>query len=165
MGHCVHLSDAEVSILAATRTNVSFCAYSNRALRSGIMPYETLSGAGLKIALGTDVAGGPSLSMLRQMGEALNSANAHSSCLSPAGALYSATLAGAEMLGISDRVGNLDPNKDADFIVVDYNTVDPLAGKGHYNSPSQILSRLCYNGDAGCVKEVYIQGVAAVSGR
>src|SRR5207247_743594 len=134
------------SLLAETRTNISFCPYSNRALRSGTMPFEKLQRAGLRIALGSDIAGGPSLSMFRQMGEALNSANAYVSCLSPAGALYLATLGGAEVLGLGDRIGNFAPNKDADFIVVDYKRVDPLSGEGYYNHPAQILSRLCYNG-------------------
>ena len=89
------------------------------------------------------------------MGEALNSANVKSACLSPAGALYLATLAGAEVLGIADRIGNFEPGKDADFVGVDYDRVDPLSGTGYYTAPSDILSRLCYNGDSNCVKAVY----------
>jgi guanine deaminase len=158
MAHCIHLSEAEVSLLAATRTAIAFCPYSNRTLHSGVMPYEKLKGAGLRIGLGSDIAGGPSLSMFRQMGEALNSANAESSCLLPAGALYLATLGGAEVLGLGDRIGSFALNKDADFIVVDYNSVDPLSGKGHYNDPVHVLSRLCYNGNSSCVKDVYIRG-------
>jgi guanine deaminase len=158
MAHCIHLSDAEISMLSASRTNVSFCPYSNRALRSGTMPYERLRRAGLRIALGSDIAGGPSLSMFRQLGEALNSANVTASCLSPEGALYLATLAGAEVLGLDRYIGNFAPDKDADFIVADYARLDPLSGTGHYNGPAHILSRLCYNGDSTCVKEVYIRG-------
>ena len=158
MGHCIHLSDAEISRLAATRTAIAFCPYSNRTLRSGVMPYEKLKHAGLRIGLGSDIAGGPSLSMFRQMGEALNSANVESSCLSPEGALYLATLGGAAVLGLDDRIGSFVPSKDADFIVVDYKSVDPLSGKGQYNDPVQILSRLCYNGNSSCVKDVYIRG-------
>jgi guanine deaminase len=156
MGHCIHLSDPEVSLLAETWTNISFCPYSNRVLHSGTMRYERLKNAGLRIALGGDVAAGPSLSMFRQMGEALNSALPAS--LSPAGALYLSTLGGAAVLGLADRIGNLAPGKDADFVVVDYRRVDPLLGEGHYNDPSDIFCRLCYNGDSNCVKDVYIRG-------
>jgi guanine deaminase len=163
MAHCIHVADAEVEMLAATRTNIAFCPYSNRTLRSGTMPYEELKGAGLNIALGSDVAGGPSLSMFRQMGVALNSANAKRTCLSPEGALYLATLGGAEVLGLADRIGNFTRGKDADFVVVDYKKVDPLSGAGHYTSPSDILSRLCYNGDSNCVKAVYTGAAGKVS--
>jgi guanine deaminase len=124
------------------------------------MPYEKLARAGLTIGLGSDIAGGASLSMFRQMGEALSSANSKLPCLSPAGALYLATLGGATVLGIEHRIGSFAPGKDADFIVVDHQRVDPLSGKGSYNAPDQILSRLCYNGDSTCVREVYIQGIA-----
>jgi guanine deaminase len=159
IAHCVHLAGAEVSLLAATRTNIVFCPYSNRVLRSGTMPYGELQAAGLKIALGSDIAGGPSLSMFRQMGEALNSANVQSACLSPGGALYLATLAGAEVLGLAGRIGNFEAGKDADFVVVDYERVDPLLGTGQYMAPADILSRLCYNGDSNCVKAVYAGGI------
>ena len=118
-----------------------------------------LPGVNLPHIMGSDIAGGPSLSMFRQMGEALNSANVESSCLSPEGALYLATLGGAAVLGLDDRIGSFAPNKDADFIVVDYNSIDPLSGKGHYNDPVHVLSRLCYNGNSSCVKDVYIQGL------
>jgi guanine deaminase len=165
MGHCIHLSDEEISMLQATRTKIAFCPYSNRALRSGRMPFERIAQAGLTVGLGTDIAGGPSLSMLRQMGVALNSANVLKPCLSPAGALYMATLGGAAALGLQDTIGNFTPGKDADFIVLDHTLTDPLSGKGPYNSPEQILSRLCYKGDSHCVKQVYIRGVAKLSAR
>ncbi len=158
MGHGIHLSDPEIATLVRTQTGVAFCPYSNRALRSGIMPYGRLKRAGLRIALGSDVAGGPSLSMFRQMGEALNSANVDQVCMSPIEAFYLATLGGAKILQVEDRIGSLLPGKDADFVVVDYRRADPLQGAGHYNSPDQILSRLCYRGDSNCVKAVYIQG-------
>ncbi len=159
MGHCIHLSPDEISTLVRTQTNVAFCPYSNRALRSGIAPYAQWHQAGLKIALGTDIAGGPSLSMFRQMGEALNSANQPGLSLTPAGALYHATLAGAQVLQLDDRIGNLAVGKDADFVVIDYRKADPLLGNGTYNRPEQILSRLCYNGDTQCVKDVYMRGI------
>jgi imidazolonepropionase-like amidohydrolase len=44
--------------------------------------------------------------------------------LSRAGALRSLTLSGAEMLDLDDRIGSLEPGKDADFIVL---SGDPLS--------------------------------------
>src|SRR5262249_40838401 len=67
MGHCIHLSSDEIKMLAATRTNAVFCPWSNRALHSGVMPYRKLREAGIHITMGTDISGGPTLSMLRQM--------------------------------------------------------------------------------------------------
>jgi guanine deaminase len=155
MGHCIHLTDREVSALARTNTKVSFCPYSNRTLRSGTMPYSKLKRAGLTIGLGTDVAGGPSLSMFRQLGEAMNSAG-----ITPVEALYLATLGGARVLGLEDRVGNFSPGKDADFVVFDPTGLDPLHGAGSYKEPAHILSRICYDASRKHVSAVYIRGRA-----
>ena len=125
MGHCIHLSPDEIALLSRTRTNVAFCPYSNRNLHSGTMPYGKLRDAGLNISLATDVAGGPSLSMLDQMEQAVEAAKIPSS-----EALYLATLAGAKALGLDDRVGNFEPGKDADFVIIEERTLREVYVRG-----------------------------------
>jgi guanine deaminase len=125
MAHCVHLASDEILLLSRSRTNVAFCPYSNRTLRSGTMPYKRLRDAGMNIALGTDIAGGPSLSMVRQMDEARAAAG-----IGRDEALYLATLAGARALGLADRIGSLDPGKDADFVVLDKESIAKVYVRG-----------------------------------
>ena len=125
MAHCIHLAPDEIALLSRARTNVAFCPYSNRTLRSGTMPYQTLRDAGLNISLGTDVAGGPSLSMLEQMREAMTAAQ-----IPWSEALYLATLAGAKALGLAGRIGNFEPGKDADFVVVANDVVEEVYVRG-----------------------------------
>ena len=144
MAHCIHLSSTETALLAERQTKVAFCPYSNRNLRSGIMPYRRLRDAGLTIALGTDIAGGPSLSMFEQMREAINAA-----AITPDEALYLGTLAGANALGLSGCIGNFAPGKDADFVV---------AKPGAYATPGQALSQLCRSGNKESIAAVYVQG-------
>ena len=144
MAHCIHLSSSETALLAERQTKVAFCPYSNRNLRSGIMPYRRLRDAGLTIALGTDIAGGPSLSMFEQMREAINAA-----AITPDEALYLGTLAGANALGLSGCIGNFAPGKDADFVV---------AKPGAYATPGQALSQLCRSGNKESIAAVYVQG-------
>src|SRR5262245_62404278 len=96
--------------------------------------------------------------MFRQIDETLNSANSVRYTVTPQGALYLATLSGAKVLELEDQIGNLVPGKDADFVVVDHRTLDPLGDVGPYTSPEHILSRLCYNADTRCVKATYILG-------
>jgi len=148
MAHCIHLSSEEMALLASRNTKVAFCPYSNRNLRSGTMPYHALRRAGLDIALGTDVAGGPSLSMLRQLGEAVTAA-----AITPAEVLYLATLGGAAVLGLSDRIGHFDAGKDADFIVVQVH-----GDENGDEKPEHILSQLCFHAGKENIAEVYLRG-------
>jgi guanine deaminase len=126
MAHCILLSSEEIALLARRRANVAFCPYSNRTLRSGTMPYGTLRDAGLNIALGTDVAGGPSISMLEQMQQAMTAAN-----ITQAEALYLATLGGAKALGLADRIGNFESGKDADFVITDMSSISSVYVRGN----------------------------------
>jgi len=125
MAHCVHLSAEEISLLASRNAKVAFCPYSNRTLRSGTMPYSTLRQTGLHISLGTDVAGGPSLSMIEQMNQARLAAN-----IDETEALYLATLGGARTLGLERSIGNFERGKDADFVVLDENRVQEVYLRG-----------------------------------
>ena len=59
----------------------------------------------MRFALATDVGGGSSFSMLRTMAEAYKVAQLLGQQLSPLRAFYLATLAGARMLGLADRIG------------------------------------------------------------
>ncbi len=122
MAHCIHLSETEIHLLAERGAKVAFCPYSNRTLRSGTMPYEKLRNAGLNVALGTDIAGGPSLSMIDQMREAMAAAG-----ITSHEALYLATLAGAKALGLDGSIGNFEPGKDADFVVLEETSGQPVA--------------------------------------
>ena len=146
MGHCIHLDDTEMSWLAGTHTAVAFCPCSNRRLRSGVMPYARLREKGLTIGLGSDVAGGPTLSMFRQMGEAVNDG------VTPATAFYLATMGGAAALGIGNVAGSLDPGKDADFVVLKPGYEAP------YDEGENVLSRICYLGDEHLVESVWVRG-------
>jgi imidazolonepropionase-like amidohydrolase len=77
-----------------------------------------LERAGVRVALHTDDAITDSRLFLRSAGFAVRGG------MSRAGALEAVTLAGAEMLGLAERVGSLAAGKDADLCVLDG---DPLS--------------------------------------
>jgi guanine deaminase len=64
MAHCCHSSPEERVLLSQRETGVVHCASSNFMLSSGVMDVRTFLGEGINVALGTDVAGGYSPSML-----------------------------------------------------------------------------------------------------
>lgn len=64
LAHGVHLSEAEVRVVAARGAGVSHCPCSNGAITSGAARVRWLMDAGVSVGLGTDVSGGWSPSVL-----------------------------------------------------------------------------------------------------
>ncbi len=125
--HCIHLDASDRQRMAATGAACAFSPTSNLYLGSGLFDLAASDAAGMGYALATDVGGGSSFSMLKTMGEAYKVAQLQGQRLSPLRAFYLATLAGARILGLADRVGTLAVGSEADFIVVDLQATPLLA--------------------------------------
>ena len=118
LAHDVHPSDAELVRLAETRAVVCHCPGSNHFIGSGLFPMARHLDAGVRMALGTDVGGGPGFSLLREARLAYETQMLRGDDgvrMGPARALWLATGAGAEALGLADLVGDLTPGKRADL--------------------------------------------------
>lgn len=164
MAHCVYMKPAELNLIKKTRTKIAHCPTSNRFLSSGIMPFRKYQNLNLSMGLGTDVAGGYSLSMINEMKEAIESskiANVFAKTGAPmtlAEAFYLATLGGAKVLSMDKKIGSLDKGKKADFLIIDHKKADPMGVASKYMKPDQILSKLIYRGDASMIRHVFIEG-------
>ena len=64
MAHCVHSDAREREAIKQHGVTVVHCADSNTNIASGIAPIRTMLDEGLKVTLGSDIAGGAHLSML-----------------------------------------------------------------------------------------------------
>ncbi|HEY6057684.1 MAG TPA: amidohydrolase family protein, partial [Candidatus Limnocylindrales bacterium] len=67
LAHAIHLSGPEVARLAETDTRLAHCPASNLFLGSGLMRLAAYREAGIVVGLGSDVSGGPDLSIFTQM--------------------------------------------------------------------------------------------------
>jgi len=169
-GHCIHLSDDEIALLAATQSVVAHCPTSNFFLASGIMPLDRLQDAGLRIGLGSDVAGGPELNMWQVMRSTIEAQQARSFYLndvrvpSPADAFFLATMGGAQALGMEATIGSFDVAKDADFVVLDASRCLPTAQPSRNLlsdlNAHDLLSLLVYRGGPHAVVETIVRGRA-----
>lgn len=65
MAHCVYSAGAELDLLKANGVYAAHCPASNTDLASGIAPVRRFLEAGVRVGLGTDVAGGHSDSILQ----------------------------------------------------------------------------------------------------
>ena len=71
MAHCVHSSDEEIALMKKQGVYIAHCPQSNTNLSSGISPARRYLDKGLHIGLGSDIAGGTSVSILRAMADAI----------------------------------------------------------------------------------------------
>lgn len=168
LGHCIHLSNAEVEQLTASQSAVAHCPTSNLFLGSGIMPLNDLQDAGLRIGLGSDVAAGPEINMWQVMRSTIESQQARSfykadvRVPTPVDAFFLATQGGAESIGMDAIIGTLDTGKDADFLILDPAKCLPAAHPTRNMlsdlSAADIISLLVYRGGAHSIVETFVRG-------
>lgn len=125
VGHAIHLSAPELKTLAKTDTVIAHCPTSNapvkeRGLGSGLFDFKKIEKAKIRWALASDIGGGPFLSMFDVMHSFVTqNKRAKVSGASYVKALYRATLAGAQILGLERNCGAIEKNYFANFILVD----------------------------------------------
>jgi 5-methylthioadenosine/S-adenosylhomocysteine deaminase len=120
--HGVWLEDADLAVLAKKHVGLSHNPESNMKLASGVAAVPKWLAAGIPAGLGTDgAASNNDLDMFEAMRVAallhkLISDNPET--LPARQVLELATRRGAEALGMADRIGSLEPGKQADVIAV-----------------------------------------------
>jgi 5-methylthioadenosine/S-adenosylhomocysteine deaminase len=121
--HAVHVSEAEIELLAAHGCHVAHCPSSNLKLASGIAPITRLIEAGVNIGFGTDgAASNNRLDLFAEMRLAAllaKGASGDAAALPAAAALKAATLDAARALNLDSRIGSITRGKCADLVAVD----------------------------------------------
>jgi len=157
--HCIHLDAHDRRRMAESGAAMSFCPTSNLFLGSGLFDLQAAADSGVRVGLGTDVGGGTSLSMLRTLDEAYKVAHMAGQTLSPLRAFHLATLGGAASLRLDDRIGSLEPGKEADFVVLDLAATPLLARRiERTGSLAEKLFALMILGDDRAVHATYVLG-------
>jgi guanine deaminase len=123
MAHCVHCPDAELELMKKHGVFVAHCAQSNANLSSGMVPVRRYLDMGLKVGLGSDVAGGYTTSILRAMADSIQMSKMlwreKDQSLKPLTleeAFYLATLGGGAFFG---KVGSFERGYEFDAVVID----------------------------------------------
>jgi formiminoglutamate deiminase len=157
--HATHLTDPDLTSLAAARTTVCMCPTTERDLADGIGPARRLLSAGTPLALGSD-----SHAVIDQFEEARalelderlrTETRGH---FNAAEILTAATGAGHASIGWP-QAGRITPGAPADFITVATDSVR-LAGA----RPDTLLESVVFAATATDVTEVIIAGGRVVEG-
>jgi guanine deaminase len=160
--HCIWLDDADRRRMAETGAAMSFCATSNLFLGSGLFDLDAARAAGATVGIGTDVGGGTAFSLLRTLNESYKVAQMKGQRLHALDGFYLITLGGARALGLDAHVGNFEPGKEADFVVLDPEST-PLRARRNRLSASfeERLFMLMMLGDDRAVHATYVMGECA----
>jgi 5-methylthioadenosine/S-adenosylhomocysteine deaminase len=123
--HAIWVSADDIAILQRRGVGVSHNPESNMKLASGTAPVSAYLAADIPVGLGTDgAASNNDLDMFEAMRQTafLHKLETGDPRAVPAPVvLEMATLGGAHVLGLADRIGSLEPGKRADVIIVGMN--------------------------------------------
>ena len=138
--HMTELNEEEIQSLYSNQIHVVHCPESNMKLASGICPVHKLIANGINVALGTD--GAASNNDLDLLAEARSAAflskvtSGYPSSIKAEEALSMATINGARLMGLEEKIGSLEIGKCADMIAVD---LSGISFQPIYNPISQLI--------------------------
>jgi len=158
MAHCVWSEGAEEDLIKKNDVYVAHCPQSNINLSSGIAPIRRFMTKGINVGLGSDIAGGCHVSILRAMSDAVQSSKLYwrlidqnDKPLNINEAFYLGTVGGGSFFG---KVGSFDEGYEMDAVVIDDSsipTTNPL-------TIEERLSRIIYYSDDRCIRAKYVRG-------
>jgi len=156
------MDDTDRPCMAKKGGAAAFCPTSNLFLGSGLFVLAAMRSAHVRVGLGPDVGGGTRLSMLNTASEAYKVLHLQEQALPASGALYLATLGAAEALYLDDKVGNFEPGKEADFVVL-APAGAPLSERRNKLSSSieETLFAITMLGDDRHIAATYVAGAKA----
>lgn len=153
--HCFHVAEADIDILAETRTNIAHCPQMN-SVRGLIAPAQAFRDRGLNVTLGIDNYFADFFEVLRSAVIVARIKGENGALMLPSTVLRMATVNGARALGLSDT-GMLAAGCKADLILLNcrYPGMTPLIDP----VPSVI-----YHAHMGNVDTVMVDGEILVVG-
>lgn len=138
--HMVHLTEAEIEMLAAQKVHLVHNPNSNLKLASGVQPLKALEAAGVNTILGTD--GAASNNRQDMFGEIRAAAllakgvTGDPLTVSARTALEMATIRAAKAMGREADLGSLEPGKLGDVVAV---SLDALECRPVYHADAQLV--------------------------
>jgi 5-methylthioadenosine/S-adenosylhomocysteine deaminase len=153
--HMTQLSGDDLDRVATAGVQVIHCPQSNLKLASGFCPLAMLLEAGVNVALGSD--GAASNNNLDLLSEAQTAALLAKGVAGDAQvvdafeAIQMLTINGARALGMEDRIGSIEPGKQADLCAVEL--AAPETQPLHH-----VASQLVYAASSRQVSDVWVAG-------
>ena len=158
MAHCVWSDERERQAMKDAGVTVVHCADSNQNICSGVAPVRVMLNEGLKVALGSDIAGGDHLDMFDVVASAIRASKARrmmdgwqTPFLTVAEGWYLGTSAGAAYFG--EKPGFAEGNPLHAMVLADDALPQPRP-----LTPAERLERAVYRRQEGAVRAVWSAG-------
>jgi guanine deaminase len=158
MAHCVYPDARELELIRENGVVIAHCPGSNMNISSGIAPVREMVDMGIRVGLGSDVAGGFSLSVFRAVTDAIQVSKLYSVIvdktkkpLTLPEAFYMATKGGGSFWG---KVGSFEPGYDMSAVVID----DESLNGAYALTLEQRLERIVYLSNDGHIAAKYVGG-------
>jgi len=164
LGHAVWLDDDEIDLVLTSGTAVAYCPWAYLRLGQGVAAngrHAEMFRRGGRVALGCDsVTAGDTVDVLRTA--ALAAGLAKDQRVDPTWfgaheALEMATIAGAEAIGMADRIGSLEVGKKADLVVFGTDSA-------HWAAGADPALALVWASGGRDVQHVVVDGAVVVDG-
>lgn len=158
MAHCVLSGEEELALMKQRGIFVAHCPQSNENLASGIAPVRRYLDRGLNVGLGSDVAGGTTVSIFRAMADAIQVSKLRWRLLDQT--LAPLTLPEAFWLGTAGggaffgQVGTFAPGYELDALVLD----DSRLRSPRPLTVEQRLERMVYLGEDRDITDKFVRG-------
>lgn len=158
MAHCVWSDARERAAMKEAGVTAVHCAASNQNICSGVAPVRVMLEEGVKVALGSDIAGGDRLHMFDVVADSVRASKARrvldgwqTDFLTVAEGWYLGTSAGAAFFG--EKPG-FAPGNRLHALVLD----DSLLPQPHPLTPAERLERSVYLRQSGAIRAVWSDG-------
>ncbi|MEZ5215758.1 MAG: amidohydrolase family protein [Ilumatobacteraceae bacterium] len=173
LAHATKLPDEDLDAVARSGACIAHCPLSNVSFGNGVFPARRALARGVRVGLGTDIAGGAHSSVLRNAAMALDVSRllddgvhgapgerggVAGSRLDATTAFWLATRGGAEAVGLD--VGCFEPGRPFDAVALDLTSLPtPTVDRDHADLDAELLAeRIVRLAGARNVETVWVAG-------
>jgi len=172
LAHANFIDATDSELIRARGAGIAHCPLSNAYFADSVFPLRATLASGLRVGLGTDIAGGPSASMFDSCRHAISSSRILEHGADPgvaAGdrgrtgsridfreAMWLATAGGGEVLDLP--IGKFTPGYLFDAILIDTQTADSNVLASGDDAPQDMLQKIIYGAGRDNVAQVWTNG-------
>lgn len=171
LAHATHLLDADRDRIIEQGSGVAHCPLSNAYFANAVFPARRHIDAGLRIGLGTDVAGGATSSMFEQCQHAVTASRVledgvdvrrdegrgvPDSRIDAVAAFHLATAGGADLLGID--AGVLAEGRVFDAVAIDIGPTSGLGIDREFDDWARVFEKIVRLARSAAIRSVWVNG-------